>query len=278
MEMARKPSRTMRRKPAKSASAGKSAAKVKSLRTVSRASARKSVAVRKPATARKLPAARKTQATRAAAKAPALKPTLYGIWLSGPTYKVGLALSLMGVPFSYVHLDLREGAHKTPEYIELNRYGQVPCLVDGKRALCQSASILEYLAERTGKLSGKSAADKIRVREWMFWEFDRLAPPVYRMRAIRRGLMQGTPEIEQMFTTNAKLAFDVLDKHLAGRDWLVGKSPTIADVDLYGVVAYAGEAGYDLSGYANVTAWIARLQGLKGFGAHDALLPKESRA
>lgn len=45
------------------------------------------------------------------------KPTLYGIWLSGPTYKAGLALSLMGESFAYKHVDLRAGAHKQPEYL-----------------------------------------------------------------------------------------------------------------------------------------------------------------
>src|SRR2546421_9366718 len=62
-------------------------------------------------------------------RAPA-KPrfTLHGVWLSGPTYKVGLMLSLSGARFSYEHVNLREGAHKRPEYLAKNRFGQVPCL------------------------------------------------------------------------------------------------------------------------------------------------------
>src|SRR6185369_3396894 len=64
------------------------------------------------------------------------KLTLYGIWLSGPTYKAGLALSLMGQPFAYKHVDLRAGAHKQPEYLAINRFGQVPALVDGDLKLC----------------------------------------------------------------------------------------------------------------------------------------------
>ncbi|MEA2847570.1 MAG: glutathione S-transferase, partial [Rhodospirillaceae bacterium] len=45
------------------------------------------------------------------------KLTLYGIWLSGPTYKAGLAMSLMGQAFAYKHVDLRAGAHKQPDYL-----------------------------------------------------------------------------------------------------------------------------------------------------------------
>src|SRR3982750_424560 len=108
------------------------------------------------------------------------KMTLYGIWLSGPTYKAGLTLSLMGQAFAYKHVDLRAGAHKQPDYLAVNRYGQVPALVDGDLKLCQSGSILLYLADKFGKMGGKTPEEKARVREWLFWEFDRLAPHIYR--------------------------------------------------------------------------------------------------
>src|SRR3546814_12932508 len=75
--------------------------------------------------------------------------TLYGSFLSAPTYKVGLMLSLCGLSFNYRHVDLAKGEHKTPEFLELNRYGQVPVLQHGDYTLCQSNSILEYLSERS---------------------------------------------------------------------------------------------------------------------------------
>ena len=88
------------------------------------------------------------------------KLTLYGIWLSGPTYKAGLALSLMGQPFAYKHVDLRAGAHKQPEYLAINRFGQVPALVDGDLKLCQSGSILLYLADKFGKMGGTTPEER----------------------------------------------------------------------------------------------------------------------
>lgn len=83
------------------------------------------------------------------------KMTLHGIWLSGPTYKAGLALSLLGQDFAYKHVDLRAGAHKKPEYLAINRFGQVPALVDGDLKLCQSGSILLYLADKFGKMEAR---------------------------------------------------------------------------------------------------------------------------
>ena len=63
----------------------------------------------------------------------------------------------------------------------------MPALVDGDLKLCQSGSILLYLADKFGKMGGKTPEEKARVREWLFWEFDRLAPNVYRPRAVKRG-------------------------------------------------------------------------------------------
>ena len=150
------------------------------------------------------------------------KLTLYGIWLSGPTYKAGLALSLMGQPFTYKHVDLRAGAHKQPEYLAINRFGQVPALVDGDLKLCQSGSILLYLADKFGKMGGKTPEEKARVREWLFWEFDRLAPNVYRPRAMKRGFMKLDDNLYQLYSGLAGDALKVLDAALAKSPFLVG--------------------------------------------------------
>ena len=207
------------------------------------------------------------------------KLTLHGIWLSGPTYKVGLALSLMGQPFAYKHVDLRAGAHKKPEYLALNRFGQVPALIDGDLKLCQSGSILLYLADKFGKMGGRTPEEKARVREWIFWEFDRLAPNIYRPRAIKRGFLKAEDNIYQLYTGLAGDALKVLDTELGkGSGFLVGNEATIADVAVYGDVAYAEEGAIDLAPYANVKAWMTRVERLPGFKKYEDVLPKQDAA
>ncbi|MBP6770482.1 MAG: glutathione S-transferase family protein [Reyranella sp.] len=206
------------------------------------------------------------------------KLTLYGIWLSGPTYKAGLALSLMGQPFAYKHVDLRAGAHKQPDYLAINRFGQVPALVDGDLKLCQSGAILLHLADKFGKMGGRTAEEKARVREWLFWEFDRLASNIYRPRAIKRGFMKADDNVHQMYLNQAGDALKVLDGALAKSSFLVGDEATIADVAVYGDVAYAEEAAIDLSPYANVKAWMGRVEKLPGFKKYEDVLPKQDAA
>ena len=205
--------------------------------------------------------------------------TLHGIYLSGPTYKVGLFLALAGEPFDYVHVSLRDGEHKQPAYLARQRFGQVPLLTDTRngRHLCQSASILEYLADVTGKFGGASLEERFQAREWMYWDFDRLAPNVYRLRGIKRGFRQAAPEVAEMYAADGRAALDVLDTHLAGRTWVVGEGTTMADIDLYGVLAFAGEAGFDLAAYANVVSWMGRMEALPGFAGPLSLLPQASR-
>jgi glutathione S-transferase len=204
--------------------------------------------------------------------------TLHGLWLSGPTYKVGLMLALCGEPFNYVHVNLREGEHKKPGYLEINRYGQVPCLMDGDRSFCQSASILQYLAETLGKFDGKDAIERARIREWMFWDFDRLAPNIYRSRAVRLGFRSLDDNVVAMHANDGKVALDVLNTELGKGPWLVGSNCTIADIDVYGVVAYAEEGGFDLSAYPHVMAWKSRFEAQPGFKPIRELLPQESKA
>jgi glutathione S-transferase len=204
---------------------------------------------------------------------------LHGFWPSGPTYKVGLMLALCSEPFDYVSVNLRAGEHKKPEFLARQRFGQVPLLIDKSngRSLTQSASILEYLAEMLGKFAGDGVEEKIAAREWMFWEFDRLAPNVYRSRGMRIGLRSMPFDTAAMYFTEGNVALKVLDDHLAGRSWIVGGGPTIADIDMYGVIDYATVGGFNLAQYANISAWIGRFKALKGFGAPEQILPKESR-
>ena len=187
-------------------------------------------------------------------------------------------LALCGAPFAYVHVNLREGEHKKPDYLAKNRFGQVPCLADGSAYLCQSAAILEHLADALGQFNGRSAQERARIREWLFWDFDRLAPGIYRTRAIKRGFRPATPDVLAMYEADAKAGLGVLDAALSRSPFLTGPRPTIADVDCYGVARYGPEAGLDLSPYPNVQAWTGRLEKLKRFGAPEDVLPQESRA
>jgi len=203
---------------------------------------------------------------------------LYGHQLSGPTYKVALMLALSGEPVDYHHVDLRAGAHKQPDYLAKNRFGQVPCLYDGTHHYCQSASILQYLAEVLKKFGGKNAEEHARIREWMFWDFDRLAPGIFRSRAYKLGLRKGEPPVVDSFKADGEAGLAVLEAHFSKNEWLVGGKPTIADIDCYGVVYYAPAGGFDFAKYPKLADWKKRFEALPGFGVPEKIVPGEQKA
>ena len=170
-----------------------------------------------------------------------------------------------------------EGQHKQPDYLVKNRYGQVPSLRDGQTYYVQSAAILEHLAEVLKKFDGKTEFERNRIREWLFWQWDKLAVPVFRLRARARGLRQFGDEVRIMYDTEAKAALAVLENELGRNEWVTGKRPTIADVGIYGVLRYAAEANIDLTPYPHVAAWKKRFEALPGFGTPEQILPMESR-
>ena len=244
---------------------------------------KKAVAKKPAAKAKSVPAkkppAKKPPAASGSSSGPVNKErfTLYGMLGSGPTYTVGLMLTLSRHPFSYFHVNLREGQHKQPDFLVKNRYGQVPALRDGQVYYVQSAAILQHLADELKKFDGKTEVEKNRIREWLFWNWDKLAVPVFRLRARARGLRQFGDEVRVMYDTEAKAALAMLENELAKSEWIATKRPTIADVGVYGVLRYIAEANIDLTPYLNVSAWKKRFEALPGFGTPEQILPMESR-
>src|SRR5262245_18320044 len=127
---------------------------------------------------------------------------LHGIWASGQSYKVGLMLALAGVPFNYVHVDLMKGAHKQPDYLERNRFGVVPCLVEPQtgESFCHSATIMEHIAETIGKFARVSPGERRQAREWSYWCWDRLARGIYRPRAYKFGFWKASDDVVAHYT------------------------------------------------------------------------------
>jgi glutathione S-transferase len=246
-------------------------------KTAARAKVKAKVAAPKKIAANKTAAKKPLKAARGPTPAQKQRFTLYGNAASGPTYTAALGLALFRHPFSYIHINLRDGAHKQPDYLVKNRYGQVPVLRDGQLVCVQSAAILLHLSEALDKFNSKNPLERQRIREWLFWQWDKLALPIFRLRARVRGFRQFGDEVRVMYDSEAKAALAVLDQELAKSEWIVGKKPTVADIGIYGVLRYAAEGNVDLSQFASIISWKKRFEDLPGFATPEELLPLESR-
>ncbi|TWA69863.1 glutathione S-transferase [Azospirillum brasilense] len=189
---------------------------------------------------------------------------LYHHPLSGHAHRARLFVSLLGLPHELVEVDLKAGAHKTPEFLALNPFGQVPVLEDDDVVVSDSNAILVYLAKKAGRSDWlpEDARTAAAVQRWLSVAAGEVA---YGPAAARLVTVFGAGFNPDEVIGRAHTLLKRLDSHLSGRDWLVGIQPTIADVAIYSYVARAPEGNVDLSGYPAVNAFLRRVEALPGF-------------
>lgn len=189
---------------------------------------------------------------------------LYNFPLSGHAHRAHLFVSLLGLPCELIEVDLASGAHKKPEFLALNPFGQVPVLDDDGTVVPDSNAILVYLAKKSGqaKWLPEDAEGAAAVQRWLSVAAGELA---YGPAAARLITVFGAQFNPDEVITRAHILLARIEAHLAGRDWLVGNGPTIADVALYSYIVGAPEGNVDLSAYARVNAFLRRIEALPGF-------------
>lgn len=190
---------------------------------------------------------------------------LYYHPLSGHAHRALLFLSLIGAPVELVDVDLAAGAHKRPEFLALNRFGQVPVLVDGDVVIADSNAILVYAARKLGRSDWlpETPAGQAAVQRWLSVAAGQIA---FGPAAARLITVFGARYNAEEVIARAHAVLAVIEAELEGRDWIVaGATPTIADVALYSYVARAPEGNVDLAAYPRVREWLARIEALPGF-------------
>ena len=190
---------------------------------------------------------------------------LYHFPLSGHAHRARLFLSLVGADAEIVDLDLGAGAHKQPDFLALNRFGQVPVLVDGDAVVADSNAILVYVAKKRNlpDCLPESAAEAAAVQRWLSVAAGQIA---FGPAAARLITVFGAKFDAQEVIARAHAVLAVIDAELDGRIWIASThKPTIADIALYSYIASAPEGNVDLSGYPSVQAWLVRVEALPGF-------------
>lgn len=189
---------------------------------------------------------------------------LYRHPLSGHSHRVELMLSLLDVPTELVFVDLMKGAHKTPEFLALNRFGQVPVIDDNGTVLADSNGILVYLASKygNGQWLPSDPVEQAKVQRWLSVAAGQISsgPATARLITV---FGAGYDAADAIKRSHALL--QVMEDELANSAFLAGDKPTVADVAAYTYVAHAPEGNVSLEDYPNVRAWLARVEALPKF-------------
>ncbi|WP_170468799.1 glutathione S-transferase family protein [Ruegeria conchae] len=195
---------------------------------------------------------------------------------SGNSYKAALALEMSGLDWEPVFVDFFGGVTRTPEFrAEVNEMGEAPVMVDGDFRTSQSGAIQAYVTEKSGKFGGKDRDENYEIFRWVLWDNHKLSS----MAGLTRFLINFLPEKHRNPDVIAfnqgrlKAAYQTLDAHLDGRDWIVGDGVTNADISCCGYLYYPEPFGFDRADWPNIDAWLTRLSEQPGWKHPYDLMP-----
>jgi len=184
--------------------------------------------------------------------------------VSGHSHRVHTFIGLLGLEVELVQVNLQAAEHKSTGFLALNPFGQIPVLEDDGAYISDSNAILVYLAKRygNGRWLPEDALGAATVQRWLSVAAGEIAygPAAARISKLFRG-SQGL----ELAIERAKLILPLIEAHLSEREWVAAAEPSIADVALYSYIARSPEGDVDLSSYAGINAWLARVEALPGF-------------
>ena len=184
--------------------------------------------------------------------------------ISGHCHRVELFLSLLGLPFETVEVDLLQKQHKAPAFLAMNPLGQVPVLRDGDLTLSDSNAILVYLEAQyaPGQWLPRDPVGAARVQRWLSLAAGPLAFGPSAARVVQLFKLPTDPT-EAIVRAQGLLQF--MEGELGRTPFLAGERATLADVAHYAYVARAPEGLVTLQPYPAIRAWLARVEALPGF-------------
>jgi len=199
---------------------------------------------------------------------------LYHHPMSSCSTRVRMAAHHLGLPLDLVSVDLAAGEQRGAAFGRLNPNHQVPVLVHGELVLWESYAILQYLAEQAPgqTLYPPAPAARADVNRWLFWCGQVFMPGMTILNwenAIKPMLGLGAPDPAEVQRAEALLrrAAELLDAHLAGRQWLCASGLSLADWAIAAPLADAGRARLPIGGLPQLAAWFDRVRALPAWAA-----------
>lgn len=188
--------------------------------------------------------------------------------LSGHAHRVELFANIAGIAHEVINVDLAAGEQKSAAFLALNPAGQVPVIEDGDVVLADANAILVYLARKYAPAYlPTDPVLEAQVQKFLTLTAGEIAfgPAAARLITVFKA-----PLDAQFAKTIAARVLGKLEAHMAGRAFLVGETPTIADIAIYSYTAHAPEGDVSLQPYPNVRRLLANIEALDGFVAMPA--------
>jgi glutathione S-transferase len=179
--------------------------------------------------------------------------------------KVPIMLEEVGAEYRLTKVNIRAGEQKTPEFLAMNPNGKIPVIVDSAGpggapiTIVESAAILIYLGEKSGRLIPKDPIRRVRMFEWMFFHASGLGPAFGNSGYFQKLAPSPAPLAIERFSAEARRVLAVLDHRLGQAEYLAEEF-SIADIVNFGWIWRKEFAGVDFAEAPNVARWYASLE------------------
>ena len=197
--------------------------------------------------------------------------TLHEYHASGNCYKIRLTAAILGVKLELKEYDTTKNETRTPEFLaKINANGKIPVLQIGSDIfLPESSAAMYYLADGSDLLP-KDRLERAQMLQWMFFEQYSHEPYIATLRYWLSILGEKRLSEEQKASlpsrrTSGEAALNIMETHLAARNFFAGEKASLADIALYAYTHVAYEGGFDLKLWPNVAAWCERIAHLPGY-------------
>ncbi|KQP35335.1 glutathione S-transferase N-terminal domain-containing protein [Pseudorhodoferax sp. Leaf274] len=155
--------------------------------------------------------------------------------------KVSIALEETGLPYEVHRVAFDTNDQLSPEFLSLNPNNKIPAILDpngpngAPLALFESGAILVYLAAKTGQLMPQDEAARYETLQWLMFQMGGIGPMFGQLGFFHKfaGKDYEDKRPRDRYVAESRRLLQVLDGRLAGRDWLMGKDYTIADIAVF---------------------------------------------
>ena len=176
-------------------------------------------------------------------------------------FKISIALEELELPYQLHHVRIADGAHRHPDFLKLHPHARIPVLVDESAGITvfESAAILLYLAEKSGRLLPKQPAARWEAITWLMFHAASVGPILGQRVHFEMFADAPLPAAIERYQRLSHEFFATLDQRLADRAWLAGDEYSIADIAGFGWTHIARVIDLDFSAYPHLSDWHARV-------------------
>ena len=191
-------------------------------------------------------------------------------WTTPNGHKITLFLEEAGLEYTIKPVNIGKADQFAPDFLRISPNNRIPAIVDHAPAdggkpisVFESGAILLYLAGKTGRFLPKDLRGQVEVLEWLMWQMGGLGPMAGQNHHFNHYAPEKIPYAIDRYVKETSRLYAVLDKRLAGRDFILGKMYTIADMAAYPWIIPERQ-GQDMADFPNLRRWHAAIRARPG--------------